>query len=169
MKKILWIVIPLCLAALLLGAHSAMSFGGHHMGGSMDDMMMFHLQSMAKDLNLTPDQQAKLDSMKQDAESRMQQGWAKHKQLHDAIQQQLSSGGNFDFAQIRTMLDAQIDDRAAAAHNAVAGYQQFFDQLTPDQKKAMSDQLRKKMQEMQQNMQMWQQHSQNQSNQQQQQ
>jgi len=169
MKKVLWVVIPVCLVALIAGAHSAFSFGGHHMGGGgMDEMMMFHLTSMAKDLNLTPDQLSKLDAMKQDAESRMQQGWEKHQKLHDAVQQQLASGGNFDFAQVRTMLDAQIDDRAAAAHNAVASFQQFFDQLSPDQKKQMSDQLRKQMQEMQQHMQMWQEHSQNQSNQQQQ-
>ena len=137
-------------------------------GGSMEDSLVFHLQSMAKDLNLTPDQQAKLDAMKQDSETRMQQGWEKHKQLHDAIQQQVSTGV-LDFAQIRTQLDAQIDDRAAAAHNALAKFQEFYDQLTPDQKKTMADHIKQQMQEMQEHMQMWKEHSQqNPSNQEQQ-
>jgi periplasmic protein CpxP/Spy len=158
MKKILWVVVPICIVALLVGAHTVFSLGeSHHMmmgGGSMEDMMLFHLQSMAKDLNLTLDQQAKLNSLKQDAENNMQQGWEKHKQLHDTIQQQLASG-TFEFAQLRTLLDGQIDDHATAAHNMVARFQEFFDQLTPDQKKAMADELRQHMQHMDEMHQMW--------------
>jgi len=164
MKKVLWISLPIVLVALLFGVASVRAFEGghHHMGpgpmGSMEDMMLFHLTSMAKDLNLTQAQQAKLDSMKQQAETNMQQGMEKHKQLHDAIQQQLNNG-TFDFAQLRSQLDAQIDDRATTAHAMVAQFQEFFDQLTPDQKKSLSDAMKKQMQDMQERMQMWQQHS----------
>ena len=105
MKKILWLVIPICLAALLLGAHAVFSFGGPHHSGAMGDMMIFQFERMAKDLNLTQDQQAKLDAIKQDSENNMQQSMEKHKQLHDTIQQQLSAG-NLDFGQLRPLLDA---------------------------------------------------------------
>jgi Spy/CpxP family protein refolding chaperone len=157
MKRILWIAAPIALVTLLFAARSALSYGGmRHGEGISGEMMVFHLEHMAKDLNLTPDQQAKLDSIEQNMHQSMDQGMSKREQLHNTIQQQISSG-TFDFSQIRPMLDAQIDDRAVAAHAMVANLQQFYDGLTPDQKSKIADDMKKHMDEMQQRKQRWEQ------------
>ena len=156
MKKILWIAAPVALIALLFAAHTAFSEGGMRHGhgeGMFGEMMIFHLERMAKDLNLTPDQQSKLDAIEQTVHRSMDDN--KREQLHNSIEQQISSG-TFDFGQIRPMLDAQIDDRAAAAHATIASLQQFYDGLTPDQKTKIAADMKTHMDKMQERRQRWQ-------------
>ena len=159
MKKILWIAAPIAIVAMLFAAHSAFSYGGMRHGhgeGMFGEMMVFHLQNMAKDLNLTADQQSRLDAIEQGMHQSMDQRTSKREQFHSTIQQQISSG-TFDFSQIRPMLDAQIDDRAAAAHAAINSMQQFFDSLNADQKSKIAADLKQHMDQMQERKQRWEQ------------
>jgi len=160
MKKIFWIAAPVALVALLLSAHSVLSYGGMrhgHGGGMFSEMMVMHLEHMAKDLNLTSDQQAKLDAIEKGMQQSMDQGMSKREEFHNTIQKQLSSG-YFDFSQLRPMLDAQIDERAATSHATVASLQQFYDGLTADQKTKIANEMKKDMDEMQERRDRWQQH-----------
>jgi Spy/CpxP family protein refolding chaperone len=163
MRKILLIVAPVALVALLFAAYTALANDGmrgsmhHHEGlGMSGEMMVFHLEHLAKDLNLTPDQQAKLDAIKQSLQQSMDQGMNTRDELHNTIQQQISSG-TFDFGQIRPMLDAQIDARAAAAHQMIANLQDFYNGLTPDQKSKIASDMKSHMDMMQERKQRWEQ------------
>ena len=169
MKKILWIVTPVALIALLFAAHSAFSYGGgmhHGRGGDMfGDMMVFHLQHMAKDLNLSPDQQSKLDAIEKGMHGSMDEGTSNRDQLHSTIQQQVSSG-TFDFGQIRPLLDAHIDQRATAAHATIANLATFYSSLSADQKTKIATDMKQHMDEMQERKERWKQNKSGSDNQQ---
>jgi len=104
----------------------------------MGDFMLFRMERLTKDLKLDASQQAKLDGLKQDMRNMMDQRMEKSKGVHAAIQQELSKP-NPDFSKIMPLIDQQIDDRAAVAHQMVGRFGEFFQSLTPDQKKQLSD------------------------------
>jgi Spy/CpxP family protein refolding chaperone len=141
MKKVLWIMIPIGLVALLFTAHLARSqgFHGHH-GGMVKDFMMYRLDKLSKQLNLDAAQQAKMDSLKQDLSSIMDQRRTGHEQVHKAIKAELAKD-NPDMTKIQPMIDQQIDDMAQAHHQIVARFIEFYGQLKPEQKKVVADHL----------------------------
>ena len=143
MKKILMFAIPglLVIGCLVFFARTAQSHGfGGHGSGMMGEFMIFRLEHMAKDLNLTPDQQAKLDTIKQGMSANWSTGMQKRQATHDTIQQELQKD-NPDFSGvIAPLLDAQIDARAQNAHQMVQQFSDFFNSLTADQKKTLATQ-----------------------------
>ena len=148
-KKILLLAVPVAVIALLWTAHLALSYGGHrHGGGMMGEFMIFRLERMAKDLNLDASQQAKLDGLKQDIKNIMDQRMEKGKGVHATIQQELSKP-NPDFSKITPLIDQQIDDRAAIAHQMNGRVGEFLQSLTPAQKKQVADHFMQHMQHMQ--------------------
>jgi Spy/CpxP family protein refolding chaperone len=105
---------------------------------------------------LTPDQQSKLSAIEQSMHDNMDERMSTRDQFHNTVQQQVSSG-TFDFNQIRPMLDAQIDDRAAAAHATINSLQQFFDTLNADQKSKLAANIKEHMDRMQERRDRWEQ------------
>jgi Spy/CpxP family protein refolding chaperone len=146
-KKLLLLIIPLGVAAVLFGARAAQSYGFHgfhHRGGMAKDFLEYRLDKLSKELNLNDAQKAKLDTFKQDVENVMDQHREKHKEIHKLVKDELSKD-NPDFEKIRPVIDQQIDSAAQLAHEFVGRVDEFYNDLTPDQKKILRDHILEKM------------------------
>jgi Spy/CpxP family protein refolding chaperone len=138
MKRILKFGVPIAVVAIFLTAAVAYSFGSRHRSpGVAKDFMMYRLDKLSKELNLTPDQQAKMDSFKQDLGNTIDQKFEKRKEVRDAIRAELSKP-NPDITKIQPLIDQQIDDMAQSAHQMVGRMSEFYGQLTPDQQKILT-------------------------------
>lgn len=138
MKRILKFGVPIAVVAIFLTAAVAYSFGSRHRSsGVAKDFMMYRLDKLGKELNLTPDQQAKMDSFKQDLGNTIDQKFEKRKEVRDAIRAELSKP-NPDISKIQPLIDQQIDDMAQSAHQMVGRMSEFYGQLTPDQQKILT-------------------------------
>lgn len=146
-KKLLWLIIPVGIVAVLFGAHAAQSYGYHgfhHRGGMAKEFLEYRLDKLSKELNLNDAQKAKLETFKQDAENAMDQRREKHEEIHKLVKEELSKD-NPDFEKIRPMIDQQIDSMAQNAHEFVGRVGDFYKDLTPDQKKILKDHIMEKM------------------------
>ncbi|HSP07366.1 MAG TPA: Spy/CpxP family protein refolding chaperone [Acidobacteriota bacterium] len=142
MKKILMIGVPIILVAGLLGA-GAYGFRAHRHTMSKD-FLEYRLDKLSKELDLTPAQQSQLDQIKQTVESKMDARMQKSSDIHKLIQDELSKD-NPNLDKIRPLIDQRIDDMAQFGHEIVGQIDQFYNQLTPDQKKKLSDHIRERM------------------------
>jgi Spy/CpxP family protein refolding chaperone len=146
-RKLLWLAIPVGIVAILFGAHAAQSYGYHgfhHRGGMAKDFLEYRLDKLSKELNLNDQQKAKLDTFKQDMETAMDQRKETHEQIHKMVKDELSKD-NPDFAKIRPMIDQQIDAFAQSAHEFVGRVDDFYKDLTPEQKKLLKDHIMERM------------------------
>src|SRR5262245_335503 len=117
-RKLLLLIIPAGIAAVLFGALTAQSYGFHgfhHRGGMGKEFLEYKLDKLSKELNLNDTQKAKLDTFKQDIENAMDQSREKHEEIHNLVKDELSKD-NPDFEKIRPMIDQQIDSFAQSAH-----------------------------------------------------
>ena len=117
-KKLLWLLVPFGIVAVVFGARAAQSYGFHgfhHHGGMAKDFLEYRLDKLSKELNLNDEQKAKLDSFKTDMENAMDQRKEKHDEIHQMVKEELSKD-NPDFAKIQPMIDQQIDAFAQSAH-----------------------------------------------------
>lgn len=148
-RKLLLLIIPVGIAAVLFGARAAQSngfHGFHHRGGMAKEFLEYRLDKLSKELNLNEAQKAKLDTFKQDAENVMDQRKEKHKEIHKLVKDELAKD-NPDFAKIRPVIDQQIDSAAQLAHEFVGRVDEFYNDLTPDQKKILRDRILEKMED----------------------
>jgi Spy/CpxP family protein refolding chaperone len=138
MKKVLMITIPLGLVVLLVGGHFAYSrgFRGHH-GEWAKDFLFYKLDQVSKELNLDSAQQAQMDTLKQDLSTMMEQRRAKRQEVHKLVHDELKKD-NPDIRKVQPLIDQQIDDMAQNAHQLVGRISDFYSQLKPEQKKALS-------------------------------
>src|SRR4029079_18370936 len=147
-RKLLWLMIPVGIIAVFFGAHAAQSYGYHgfhHRGGSMGkEFLEYRLDKLSKELNLNDEQKAKLDTFKQDLENTMDQKREKHEEIHKMVKEELSKD-NADFEKIRPMIDQQIDSVAQSAHEFVGRVGDFYNDLTPDQKKILKEHIMERM------------------------
>ena len=139
MKKALMIGIPIILVAGLLAA-AGHGFRERHHGGFAKDFLEYKLDRLSKELNLNPAQQAQLDRVKQDLESRMDQRMQKREEIHKLVKAELAKD-NPDLSKIKPEIDKQIDDMAGFGHDVVNEISEFYSQLTPEQKKQLSSHL----------------------------
>lgn len=145
MKRILVFGIPLAIVAILATAHFSHSFGSRHRHhGMAKDFAMYRLDKLSKELNLTPAQQAKLDSFKQDLSGVIDQRSEKRKEIRDLVKQELTKP-NPDFSKIQPLIDQQIDELAQIGHQMVGRVGELYGDLTPEQKKMISDHILEKM------------------------
>jgi Spy/CpxP family protein refolding chaperone len=147
-RKLLWLIIPVGIGAVLFGAYTAQSYGYHgfhHRGGGMaKEFLEYRLDKLSKELSLNDEQKAKLDTFKQDIETAMDQKREKHQEIHKMVKEELSKD-NPDFEKIRPMIDQQIDSFAQSAHEFVGRVGDFYNDLTPDQKKILKEHIMEKM------------------------
>ena len=144
MKKILMIGIPVVLVAGLLAA-GTYGFRAHR-HGMAKDFLEYKLDRLSKELNLTAAQQAQLDRVKQDVETRMDARLQKRAEIHKLVKDELSKD-NPSLDKIKPVIDQQIDELAQFGHDIVGEIDGFYSQLTPEQKKALSDHILEHMSE----------------------
>ena len=152
MKKVMMILIPLALAAVLVAVFFSPSYsaagrmmmgrGGHH--GMGKDFLFYRLDQVSKDLNLNAAQQAKMDTFKQDLSSLMDQRMEKRRQIHDVVREELSKQ-NPDISKITPLIDKQIDETAQLAHDMVRRIESLYNDLTPEQRKILADHVKERM------------------------
>lgn len=141
MKKALMIGIPILLVGGLLAAGS---FGFHRHHGFAKDFLDYKLDRLSKELNLNPDQQAQLDMVKQDLEAKIDARMQKRIEIHKLLKDELSKD-NPNLEKVKPMIDQQIDDMAQMGHDVVNQIDQFYGQLTPEQKKTLSNDILERM------------------------
>jgi len=145
MNKLLY-AIPILVLALIAIAFAIPSFGegrGHYNNSGSDqsdDFMTWKFDRLSKDLNLTPDQQSKLNDLKTQMTTSMKSGWQSKKDLHNQLKTELSKD-NPDMGKIGTQMDQQIDQRAQAQHPWVSQMTAFANSLNADQKKTFASEF----------------------------
>lgn len=144
MKKTLMIGIPILLVAGLLAA-GAYGFREHR-HGMAKDFLEYKLDRLSKELDLNPAQQAQLDRVKQDVEAKIDARMQKRVEIHKLVKDELSKS-NPDLDKIKPVIDQQIDEMAQFGHDIVGQIDEFYSQLTPEQKKKLSDHILERMSE----------------------
>jgi Spy/CpxP family protein refolding chaperone len=147
MKKLWLLLIPVGLAAIFFSAQAVQSFGFRgHRHGMAKEFLEYRLDKLSKELNLNENQKAKLDTFKADIETVMDQRKEKHEEIHQIVKEELSKD-NPDFNKIRPIIDEQIDSMAQIAHQFVGKIDEFYADLTPEQKKLLRDHIVEKMED----------------------
>jgi len=106
--------------------------------GGGKDYLLFRLERLGKELNLTPDQQAKLDTLKRDMQSMAEQQVEKRRDARKTVESELSKT-NPNLDQISSMMHAQIDENARFRHTMLSRIGEFCSDLSPEQKKIVYD------------------------------
>ncbi|MCI0414529.1 Spy/CpxP family protein refolding chaperone [bacterium] len=141
MKKVLIVAIPIALFAILLATLPSFGFGrGHRHHGMMKDFIMYKIDKLAGDLNLNSVQQARWDTFKKDLESSIEQRKGKREEIHDIVKQELAKD-NPDFTKVTPLVHGQIDSHAQFAHDLVNRVNELFSDLSPEQKKILSERI----------------------------
>ena len=148
MKKLWLLLIPIAIGAVFFTARAAQSYGGFHghRHGMAKEFLEYRLEKLSKELNLNENQKAKLDTFKNDIETVMDQRKEKHEEIHELLKAELSKD-NPDMAKIRPIIDQQIDSMADVAHQFVGKVDEFYNDLTPEQKKLLRDHIVEKMED----------------------
>jgi Spy/CpxP family protein refolding chaperone len=147
MKKLWLLLIPVAIGAVFFTARGAQSFGFHgHRHGMAKEFLEYKMDKLSKELNLNESQKAKLNTFKNDIETVMDQRQEKHKEIHELLKAELSKE-NPDMAKIRPIIDQQIDSMADVAHQFVGKVDEFYNDLTPEQKKLLRDHIVEKMED----------------------
>jgi Spy/CpxP family protein refolding chaperone len=138
-KKVLIIGLPVLLTGLLIST-LAFGFGRHRGHGMMKDFVMYKIDKVAEDLELNSAQQARWDTFKKDLASTIDQRKDRRKEIHDAVKQELEKS-NPDFAKISPLVHGQIDSTAQLAHDLVNRINELLVDLTPEQKRKLSERI----------------------------
>jgi Spy/CpxP family protein refolding chaperone len=141
MKKVLIVAIPVTVVALLLATLPSFGFGrGHRHHGMMKEFIMYKIDKLAEDLNLNSTQQARWDTFKKDLESSIEQRKGKREEIHNIVNQELAKD-NPDFTKVTPLVHGQIDSTAQFAHDLVNRVNELFSDLSPEQKKILSERI----------------------------
>ena len=147
MKKLWLLLIPAGIAALFLTTDVAQSFGFRgHRHGMGKEFLEYRMEKLSKELNLNESQRAKLDTFKTDIEAVMDQRKDKHEEIHQIVKDELAKE-NPEFSKLRPIIDQQIDSYAQLAHQFVGRIDEFYNELTPEQKKLLRDHIAEKMED----------------------
>jgi Spy/CpxP family protein refolding chaperone len=148
MSKKWLLVIPAGVIAVLIAFQAAQSFGfkRHNRHAMAQEFMEWRLEKFSKELNLDETQKAKLDAFKNDIHGVFEERREKRKEIHALVKEELSKD-NPDLARLRPMVDQQIDSLAQTAHGFVGRVEEFYNGLTPEQKKILRDKIVEKMED----------------------
>jgi hypothetical protein len=138
-KKVLMIGIPVVVLGLVVTT-LAFGFGRHRHGGMMKDFMMYKIDKLAEDLNLNPAQQAKWDTFKKDLATTMDQRKGDRDDIHNVVKQELEKSDP-DFTKIAPLVHGQIDSTAQFAHELVNRINELLVDLSPEQKRKLSERI----------------------------
>ena len=103
------------------------------------------MDRLSQELNLNSAQQTKLNDIKNNLTSMMEQRFETRKSTRGQILSELQKD-NPDISKITPLIDQQIDAKAQAAHNLVAQFADFYSQLDPNQKKLFASHFAQRMQ-----------------------
>ena len=143
-KKILMIGLPILLVGGLLAAGT---YGfRQHRGHMAKEFLEYRLDKMTEELELNASQKAQLDRLKEDLFAKMEDRKGKHEEIHQLLKDEFSKP-NPDLSRIKPMIDGQIDEMAQLGHEFVGRIDEFYSQLTPEQKKKISDHILEHMEE----------------------
>ena len=139
MKKALLIAIPAGILLLFFELHTAQSgaYRNFHRG-SGHDFLEFRMDRLSQELNLTDAQKVKFEDLKKDIESILNQRMEKRLETRKNISDEMSAK-NFNVDAITEILHNRIDERARLSHEMVDRIGQFCKDLTPDQRKILSE------------------------------
>ena len=141
MKKVLIVAIPVAVVALLLATLPSFGFGrGHRHHGMMKEFIMYKVDKLAEDLNLNSAQQARWDTFKKDLETSIEQRKGKREEIHETVKKELAKD-NPDLTKVTPLVHGQIDSTAQFAHDMVNRVNELFSDLSPEQKKILSDKI----------------------------
>lgn len=141
MKKVLLVAIPVAVVALLLATLPSFGFGrGHRHHGMMKEFIMYKIDKLADDLNLNSAQQARWETFKKDLESSIEQRKGKREEIHNIVKNELAKD-NPDFTKVTPLVHGQIDSTAQFAHDLVNRVNELFSDLSPEQKKVLSERI----------------------------
>jgi len=149
MKKFLMFAIPIgVVVALLFAAHQSYGFGrfGHRHEGMAKDFILWKMDRLGQELKLTPAQQAKWDTFKQDLEKSMDERHEGKKQIHDAVKAELAKP-NPDLSKVTGSIHSQIDQTAQFAHDTVNRINELYSDLSPEQRKILSQTILERIHE----------------------
>lgn len=139
MKKFLIIGIPVAVVALLISTF-AFGFGRHRHQGMMKDFMMYRIDKLADELELNAAQRAKWDLFKNDLENSIDERKGKREEIHEVVKKELDKSDP-DFTKITPLLHSQIDSHAQFAHDLVNRVNELVVDLSPDQKRKLSEKI----------------------------
>ena len=148
MKKILMIAIPVGVLALFVLAHQSYGFGrfGRHHRGMAEDFIFWKIDRISQELNLNPSQQAKWDRFEQDLKESIDRRHESRKAIHDTVREELSKGEP-DLSKLNASIHTQIDQTAQFAHDTVNRINELYTDLTPEQKKLLSEKIQQRIRE----------------------
>ncbi len=143
MKKKLF----LAFLGLILIAQFAQSDPSRHEARKVPgDFLLFRLERLGKELNLNTDQQSKLDALKREMRSLVEQRMERRQNSRKNIESELTKAKP-DLDQISAMMHAQIDENAGFRHTMLTRVSNFCNELSPDQKKILYDRILGKIEE----------------------
>jgi Spy/CpxP family protein refolding chaperone len=141
MKKTRLIAIPAGILLLFFAIRSAQSLPYRHFSRGMGhDFLEFRLDRLSRDLNLSETQKTKLEDLKKDIESMMDERAEKRLEARKSISDELLAK-NFNVSAVTEILHNRIDERARLSHEMIDRIGQFCKDLTPDQRKILSERL----------------------------
>jgi len=135
------VAIPIAVVALLLATLPSFGFGrGHRQHGMMKDFIMYKIDRLAGDLDLNSAQQARWDTFKKDLETTIEQRKGKREEIHNTVKKELAKD-NPDFTKVTPLVHGQIDSTAQFAHDMVNRVNELFSDLSPEQKRKLSERI----------------------------
>jgi len=142
MKKALFVAIPVALVAVLITAGTADSVGlrSHGRGSMLKDFLYFKIDRVSQELKLDPAQQTMVETFKKDLELMLEESLERRKGTRDLVREELRKD-NPDANKISAQIHERIDDRARMAHQLTNRVNELFQNLTPDQKRIVSEMI----------------------------
>lgn len=141
MKKWLLFVIPGVILIPLLAVHAAHSLPSRHFGmGMSHDFLEYRLDRLSRQLNLNQAQNAKLEELKSQIETAMDQRADKRLETRKDLSDQMSAK-DFNVDAVTEILHKRIDERARLRHEIVDRIGQFCKELTPEQRKIVAERV----------------------------
>lgn len=113
-----------------------------HMGGGPMGVAHEQFQQIAQKLNLTPEQHAYVDRARTVMESRMQEMGPKHEAEMNALVASIGDG-NLDRMQVRSKIDAHLEQARSAAYDVSDELVGFVNSLDANQRTMLKDELTK--------------------------
>lgn len=117
----------------------------HQAGDKSDKCPCPMRQKMHEQLNLTPDQQAKIKQIKDQARTNMQENHQAMKELNSKMRALIESE-RLDAAELDRVVDQKTALKAAKMKNKIMVKNQIYNLLTPEQKTKYSQMLEQKQQ-----------------------
>ena len=124
-------------------------FGGrphsrHIFGGDMPGFMLKRLDRKVKDLNLTPDQQAKYDELRAQLKERLQAAKEDRLKFREVLRNELAKESP-DTAVLTAMVKKKVEGISASVQDGIDLFADFYSTLDENQKQKVLAGIRKRM------------------------